>query len=409
MATSKNCDESPSTSGKTDAEKPKSSPARKIVLLLLLIATIVVVGLDYLPEGDSETKVVGPAKKAGPATQSPAVPQRQPNATPRQPDTSPAPTPPQYERPPATILVSSSPSDMPAPAPAAPAMADVAQPSPAETATPVAVAAAPAPTAQLVASRSPAPSTILSQDDPELVIVVGDTASSLHAAVRPLPEGPIPTKVSRYARRLLSRYDANRDGVIDATEQQQMSGDPTSMDYNADEGITLNELAAYTADFGRHRHMRLTGSMVEDAVAKLPPLYIPTAERDAQAAAQAAVQKAAEQAEAVPVALAAETVDPDDADTESTEDELVDEEAEQPNPSEQPAPAEQPAGTKRFVTPKSRLAGLPQWFLAKDSNGDGQLTVAEYAPNSEKASLTEFTHYDRNNDGVLTAQECPKK
>jgi hypothetical protein len=75
----------------------------------------------------------------------------------------------------------------------------------------------------------------------------------------------------------------------------------------------------------------------------------------------------------------------------------------------QPQPAAVQAGSKRFVTPKSRLAGLPEWFLAQDDNGDGQIAVAEYAPNSEKARLADFARYDRNHDGVLTAEECPKK
>ena len=61
------------------------------------------------------------------------------------------------------------------------------------------------------------------------------------------------------------------------------------------------------------------------------------------------------------------------------------------------------------LRPQSRLAALPDWFRTGDANGDGQLTVAEYTPDSEKARLAEFARYDRNNDGVLTAQECPKK
>ncbi len=412
MATSKNPenhDDPPPKAGETRAEKPKSSPARKIVLLLLLVATIVVVGLDYLPEGDSETTVVGPpAKKQTPPAQSPAPPQQQQPAAPQQRAPVPTPTPPQYERPPATILVSSSPSDRTAPAPSPQPEAKADQPVSTETARPAESAVAETvPPVDLVAARSPAPSTLPVQGDSELVIVVGDSPSSAQAVARPLPGGPIPTKVNRYARRLLNRYDTNGDRLIDATERRQMQGDPTAIDYSADDAITLDELAAYTANFGRHRRMRLTGSMVEEAVAELPSLYIPTAERDALAAAQAAAQQAAQQAQAVPVALVDNTTEPD-GDVELPENEPVEKAGEAEEP-EQSQPTTDQVRSKRFVTPKSRLAGLPGWFLAGDTNGDGQLTVAEYAPNSEKARLADFARYDRNNDGVLTDQECPKQ
>ena len=481
MSTSKNrekSNESPSKSDESGTEKPKSSPARRMVLVLLLVATIVVVGLDYLPEGDSESEVVGPpAKKMKPTVESPVRPQQQQPAAPKRTQPAPVPTPPQYEKPPETLFVSNSPSDMsvPVPSPAETAMADVTPPAsvpapepvaPAETApaepgpteavaatasaktepavpaaetvpeatvaeTPVAAdtptpAAEPAPeqavatapgappteptsaavgasasSPELVATRSPAPSTLPIQADSELVIVVENLRSPSKSVARPLPDGIVPAKVNRYARRLFDRHDTNGDGVIDATEWRRMKGNPMAMDFNADGKITLEELAAYTADFGRHRRMRLTGSMVEEAVAELPPLYIPTAERDAIAAAQ--------QAEAVPVALVGETVEVDMEPTVNSEGEEEGDDTDETAEPEQPQPANDQVSSKRFVTPKSRLAGVPEWFLTKDANGDGQLTVSEYAPDSHKARLTEFARFDRNNDGVLTAQECPKQ
>ncbi len=484
MATSEdreNRDASPPESDKTRKEKPKSSPVRRIGLLLLLVATIIVVGLEYLPEGESET-VVGPAAKKLSPAQRPAQPRHQKPATPQQPaqPKTPAPTPPQYERPPETIFVSSSPSDqvvlaggpsesvtetgrspmavpseLPPPseeapvltgtataatvAPAAnsppaasespttsePAKADATgtPATPAESvledaaiaattapapATPVALSVQPAPIAvasspELVASRSPAPSALPGEDHTVPAIMVDPSVSLPQAIARPMPEGPVPPKINRYARRLLKRYDTNGDGMIDATEQRQMQGDPTAADYDADGLISIDELAAYAADFGRHRRMRLTGTMVEEAVAELPSLYIPTAEREAMAAAQAAAQQAAQQAQVVPVALADEAGGPD---AELTEGVSADEKTAETEPAQ---PAANQVSSKRFVMPKSRLAGLPDWFLANDRNGDGQLTMAEYAPNSEKARLADFARQDRNKDGVLTAQECPKK
>ena len=426
MATSKNRD----NGTELPPEKPKSSPGRKIILLLLLVATALVFGLEFLPEGDSGTKVVAPAKKQRPATQpqnqQPASPQQ---PAPQQPEPSPTPpTPPQYERPPATVFVSSSPSDSPEPhertladanplsdtslilEPSTPSEVPVEPPTPEATSAQT-VAAAPPPAAES-APAEPVPAAVSAQDDPGSGIVLSTLQSLAQSAARPLPNVPVPVKVARHARRLFDQYDTNGDGVIDATEQRQMQGEPTTVDYNADGEITLDELAAYTADYGRHRRMRLTGSMVEEAVAELPPLYIPTAQLDAMAAAQAAAQQAVQQAQAVPVALIDETAEPvaeTTEDSETGEDPNDPEKADVSDSPEQVQAAPVQAGSKRFITPQSRSADLPEWFRALDANGDGQLTVAEYAPNSEKSRLAEFARYDRNNDGVLTAQECPKK
>jgi len=64
-------------------------------------------------------------------------------------------------------------------------------------------------------------------------------------------------------------------------------------------------------------------------------------------------------------------------------------------------------GGMRFRTPAERLpAGLPDWFSVKDSNGDGQVSMAEYARAWSDSAASEFARYDLNNDGLITPQEC---
>lgn len=64
-------------------------------------------------------------------------------------------------------------------------------------------------------------------------------------------------------------------------------------------------------------------------------------------------------------------------------------------------------GGMRFRTPAERLpAGLPDWFSVKDSNGDGQVSMAEYAHAWSDSAASEFARYDLNNDGLITPQEC---
>jgi hypothetical protein len=50
--------------------------------------------------------------------------------------------------------------------------------------------------------------------------------------------------------------------------------------------------------------------------------------------------------------------------------------------------------------------GLPSWFVLRNTDGDAQLTMAEYAPKPTQSQLDEFARYDRNGDGLLTAEEC---
>jgi Ca2+-binding EF-hand superfamily protein len=70
-----------------------------------------------------------------------------------------------------------------------------------------------------------------------------------------------------------------------------------------------------------------------------------------------------------------------------------------------------PAAKKlnRFPTGRERLPkGLPDWFLEKDKNGDGQITMAQFTDEWTPEKLAEFARYDLNHDGIITAAECLK-
>lgn len=63
----------------------------------------------------------------------------------------------------------------------------------------------------------------------------------------------------------------------------------------------------------------------------------------------------------------------------------------------------------RALAPAERFPkGLPDWFTQKDTNGDGQVSMAEYSSAWTDESAAEFAKYDLNNDGVITADECLK-
>jgi hypothetical protein len=63
----------------------------------------------------------------------------------------------------------------------------------------------------------------------------------------------------------------------------------------------------------------------------------------------------------------------------------------------------------RFLSPQERLPqGLPEWFVRKDGDADGQVTMAEYSQAWSDSLAEEFTKYDLNGDGVVTPEEALK-
>ncbi len=64
----------------------------------------------------------------------------------------------------------------------------------------------------------------------------------------------------------------------------------------------------------------------------------------------------------------------------------------------------------RLRTAAERLPpGLPSWFSELDADGDGQVSMAEYATTWTAAKAKEFVGYDLNNDGIVTAREAISK
>ncbi|MBI1900677.1 MAG: EF-hand domain-containing protein [Planctomycetia bacterium] len=63
----------------------------------------------------------------------------------------------------------------------------------------------------------------------------------------------------------------------------------------------------------------------------------------------------------------------------------------------------------RLLTPQERLPkGLPDWFLSKDANEDGQISMAEYATAWSNSKAEEFAKYDLDGDGFVAPGECLK-
>ncbi len=193
-------------------------------------------------------------------------------------------------------------------------------------------------------------------------------------------EPAVTAKILRYANRLLQRYDADSDGRMQESEWKSMRGDPASADRDGDRIITLDELSRRIAEYGQRRKIRLIPINLED-LSPSPILLQPT------------TSSAAGENNAQP---------------NSTQN--------QPAGNATPGAAASPAskedirpGQRFYVDPRHRVQGLPSWFAARDTNGDQQISMAEFAPKATESDLKEFAAYDADGDGVVTAKECAGK
>lgn len=208
------------------------------------------------------------------------------------------------------------------------------------------------------------------------------------------PAGPagtqlqtVPLKVLRYTQRVVRKYDRDGDGRLQSAEFQAMPGQPSQADADRDGVITVEEFARYVAEYAQKHSLRL--SLPAGQPAALPPVFTPSNVSERGGAEPTSPDKsgsAGTPAKALQVAV------PGGQAAEET-------------PDISPGPRRE---SKFYVSPKRLPAGLPDWFLQRDQDGDGQLTLAEFAPKPTPAQLAEFARMDANGDGLVTARECQR-
>lgn len=183
-------------------------------------------------------------------------------------------------------------------------------------------------------------------------------------------DAPISAKILRYASRVISAYDRDGDETLSAAEMKAMRGNPKSADLDGDGSLEVAEFAQYVANFGRRRRVRLLFS---------------------------------------PETTEADDVSPVDATSpgESESDSTGGNGAPASGGTGRTDAGEPDAGSppSKIFHVRQRQGNLPAWFTARDADGDGQVSVAEFAPNASRAETTEFAGMDKNGDGFITARE----
>jgi len=223
---------------------------------------------------------------------------------------------------------------------------------------------------------------------------------------------PVSAKVLRYAQRLVEQYDTNHNGQLEKEEWQKMRGNPAIVDRDHDGLITVEDLARYITIYGRYRHIQLIAPalttppqqpsaegvpspVAENSRGDNPPAgrnpIAPPAAETPPAAAAPPLPEAAPSAAAMSAAGSATTTGSQPL---------------TPAPAPAPVVSRRAVAGQRFFVPPVRLPqGVPPWFVARDLDGDGQLTLSEFAPHPTQADIEEFNRYDTNHDGVITIDE----
>jgi len=223
---------------------------------------------------------------------------------------------------------------------------------------------------------------------------------------RPKYRLPVVPKLQRYAKSLVRQYDTNGDGSLQAEEWAKMQGDPRLIDVNHDTVITVAEMARYISHYGLYHRIHLA----------VPP--------QSGSLLLTGLTPSANNASAVDSASNGDGMLPLEAAY------AADEEMPNSDPSHQMEPgvhdlqprsllsqnglsgtskrlrSASPWTQKFHVSLQTLPAGLPDWFLARDLDGDGQVSLHEFAPEATRKDIEEFSRYDVDHDGVITPTEA---
>lgn len=190
-----------------------------------------------------------------------------------------------------------------------------------------------------------------------------------------------------YAANMLKRYDKNGSGALEREEWSQMRGEWwKSADTNGDGTIALDEIVGRLAGY-RARYQSRSSTTTVTSTQSTPSSSTSFGSTSSPAASSSATTSSVSSTSATTNTNTATT--PAATSTAATTTAV---------------PVRKPY---RFLTPTERLpAGLPDWFTRRDTNGDGQVTLAEFSEALSDDVASEFAKHDLNNDGVVTPQEC---
>lgn len=231
-----------------------------------------------------------------------------------------------------------------------------------------------------------------------------------------VPEAP--AKLIRYAVWLIRQYDTNSDGMLQEEEWKTMPGAPQAIDLDGDRTITLDELIRHFALYGKDRTIHRPQPMPVYYQPRLNssefrlfhPITTPSVQVAGEQPAEPASDTDQDKTKPSPASSSILSTDKDlteeiiDADAGLIEEGSMDDATYEELVAGRRIPASQ-----KYHTPREVLIGVPAWFVLRDLDGDGQISLAEFAPTFTPQALALFGRLDKNGDGFITPDEVRTK
>ena len=214
-----------------------------------------------------------------------------------------------------------------------------------------------------------------------------------------------PVAIRFYCRYLLNKYDTNGDGKLEQKEWDGKIPGAQAIDLDGDWTLSDQEILFYLARYAKDR-------TIADPRPLQPQRFNFVLAKDQQ-------PTLIRTASAAPRLLSKEEADKERAEAPVRLDDLSDEDfvkmLTEDNPALESVDDEEildvlltdmdGSSLREYAAAPEEVIGVPVWFLARDANGDGQLSLREFAPNLTAAAVAQFGKLDANADGLITAEE----
>lgn len=230
----------------------------------------------------------------------------------------------------------------------------------------------------------------------------------------------LPYKALRYATAVFDKYDLDKSGFLEREEWLKMPGKPQTIDLDGDFVISLEEFLRFIALYGNPRTIHRPNppqaavrAAVDPASLRVfRPLSAPfPAPQPEQSPESATEQQNAETEKLNENQIIGESENGEESDESQpeTDAEQTEEEGEEEKIDdltyEKVFEGKFKPSERKYHVPLSELRGVPNWFVLRDKDGDGQLSMIEYDPTLSPAGLANFGRMDKNGDGFLSAAE----